>query len=130
MYGGIWTPPLSDKACFLFVVYVQGTSKHMGAKPFFLHTELYLPSCFFLILNILSLLLNILSIFQNIPLSFALRIDRNCLLQGVWYIVLYFFYLKSDDSFLLKNFYLKSDVDMISNIQIHPKYATMKHCVK
>ena len=30
MYGGIWTPPYSDKACFLCVVYVQGASKHMG----------------------------------------------------------------------------------------------------
>ena len=38
MYGGIWTPPYSDKACFLWVVYVQGTSKHMGA---------YIPCCMF-----------------------------------------------------------------------------------
>ena len=30
MYGGIWTLPSSDKACFLCVVYVQGASKHMG----------------------------------------------------------------------------------------------------
>ena len=39
MYGGIWTPPSSDKAFFLSVVYVQrasniiqhmGASKHMG----------------------------------------------------------------------------------------------------
>ena len=28
MYGGIWTPLMSDKACFLCVVYVQGASKH------------------------------------------------------------------------------------------------------
>ena len=28
MYGGIWTPPLSDKVSFLCVVYVQGASKH------------------------------------------------------------------------------------------------------
>ena len=26
--GGMWTPPLCDKACFLCVVYVQQTSKH------------------------------------------------------------------------------------------------------
>ena len=28
MYWDIWTPPESDKACFLCVVYVQGASKH------------------------------------------------------------------------------------------------------
>ena len=29
MCGGIWTPPQSDKACFICVVYVQQTSKHL-----------------------------------------------------------------------------------------------------
>ena len=29
MYGCIWTSPQSDKACFLFVVYVQQASKHL-----------------------------------------------------------------------------------------------------
>ena len=29
MYGDIWTPPQSDKACFICVVYVQQTSKHL-----------------------------------------------------------------------------------------------------
>ena len=75
----------------------------------FCHPE-FLQSCFFF------LILNILSIFQNIPLSFALCVDRNSLLQGVQYIVIYFFYLKSDNLFLLKNFYLKSDDDLILNI--------------
>ena len=28
MYGGMWTPPLSDKVSFLCVVYVQGASRH------------------------------------------------------------------------------------------------------
>ena len=28
MYGGMWTPPLSDRVSFLCVVYVQGASKH------------------------------------------------------------------------------------------------------
>ena len=28
MYGGMWTPPLSDKVSFLCVVYVQGAAKH------------------------------------------------------------------------------------------------------
>ena len=30
MYGAIWTPLQSDKACFLFVVYVQQASKHLS----------------------------------------------------------------------------------------------------
>ena len=30
MYGGIWTHPQPDKACFLFVVYVQQASKHLS----------------------------------------------------------------------------------------------------
>ena len=29
MYGDIWTSPQSDKACFLFVVYVLQESKHL-----------------------------------------------------------------------------------------------------
>ena len=29
MYGGIWTPPQSDKACLLCDVYVQQASKHL-----------------------------------------------------------------------------------------------------
>ena len=29
MYGGIWTSPQSDKACFLCVLYVQQASKHL-----------------------------------------------------------------------------------------------------
>ena len=33
--GGIWTPPQSDKACFLFVVYadIQTSSKHTQGHP-------------------------------------------------------------------------------------------------
>ena len=33
MYWGIWTPPQSDKACFLFVVYAQQASKHTQDHP-------------------------------------------------------------------------------------------------
>ena len=35
MYWGIWTPPQSEKACFLFVVYagIQTSSKHTQGHP-------------------------------------------------------------------------------------------------
>ena len=79
-----------------------------GIQTFFLYNpELYLPSCFFLILYILS-------IFQNIPLSFALYADRNSLLQGVQYIDLYFAHCCCKISFIFV--YLKCDDDLILNI--------------
>ena len=96
---GSYEHPLSlKKACFLCVVYVKGASKHMGGTTFLYNPELYLPSCFFfLILNILSIF------FFKISLSFALCVDRNSLLSGVWYIVLYFARCCCKISFPLKN---------------------------
>ena len=75
-------------------------------KSWTISASLNCASCFLFILNILS-------IFQNIPLSFTLCVDRNSLLWGVLYIVLYFACC-CKISFLL--FYLKSDDDLILNI--------------
>ena len=50
MYGGIWTPPSSDKACFICVVYELGTSKHFlcvvyvqGASKHMGHPHVWMP---------------------------------------------------------------------------------------
>ena len=53
---GIWTPPYSDKACFLVLCMYRGHPNIWEAYFFLYNLDLYLSSCFFfIILNIVSI---------------------------------------------------------------------------
>ena len=103
----------------------------MGAKPFLYNPKLYLPSKISAILNFHHIeflpycsfnFKYFIHFFQNIPLSFALYVDRNSLLQGVHVLIgIACFDVSNILSYILpaaakSHFNLKSDNDLILNI--------------
>ena len=90
VWGHMDTPLVWQSMLSLCCVCTRGIQTYGGTTYFLHYLELYPPSW---ISTILFFYFKYFTIFQNIPVSFAFCVDRNSLLHGVRYIVLYFLFL-------------------------------------